>query len=217
MRQARVRAAVILALDQPRGEASDRRRGSRYHLGRGDQPVTLAVDGLDVLWILGVVTQGSTQLGNGAGQSLLGNELGGPDGVGDLAARHQLPGPLRQAHQNVHHLELDLDGLDSSGQAVEARLHQPVGEPKRGLPQLALFSCCGHLEMNVGRPSAECQSRQIRPGISSDSAIRGRGKRSETEIRNPFVWRHTPDSELRIPVSYALDALTDRTSSSPSG
>ena len=54
------------------------------------------------------------------GQTLLETDLvlGGLDR--DLAARHQLAGPLRQAYEHVHHLELDLDRLPAAGETVQA-------------------------------------------------------------------------------------------------
>ncbi|HSN54692.1 MAG TPA: hypothetical protein VLT32_08465, partial [Candidatus Sulfomarinibacteraceae bacterium] len=88
------------------------------------------MDGLDERGSPCVVAEGVSELGDGVGEGVVRDELGGPDGVDDLLPGHDLARPPGQAEQHVHRLDLDLDRLAVPGHAVEPRLDEAVTEPE---------------------------------------------------------------------------------------
>ena len=110
------------------GELRNRARRPLHHRHRHHQSVAPPVDGLDEGRIPRVVTQRRTDLVDGVGEGVVGDELGRPHPVDDLEPRHHLARPLGQTHQHVHHLELELDRRAAAGDAVQRRFDEPLAK-----------------------------------------------------------------------------------------
>ncbi len=107
------------------------------------------MDGLDEGRVPRVITQRCTDLVDGVGEGVVGDELGRPHPVDDLEPRHHLARPLGQTHQHIHHLELELDRRVAPGDAVQRRLDEPFTETKRAPAQISYFDFRGHVEKSV--------------------------------------------------------------------
>ncbi len=114
--ESRVRVSVVFWC--PGQNPGDRHRVLMLRLDRHEQPVAFTADGLDITGLPRVIAEGPPQLGHDPGQRPLGNELDRPHRVDDVLARHEVVRPLGQAHQDVHHLVLDLDRVVAPAQAV---------------------------------------------------------------------------------------------------
>jgi len=140
------KAALVAGPAGPSWEGVNRCCGSFY---RRNQPVAPAMDGFNERGLLCVISENVSELGNRPGENVLGDELGGPHGVDELLALDELTGVLGEAHQHVHHLELDLYGLAVARQAVEARFHEPIAEAERPFTSGTRIDFEDHVEINV--------------------------------------------------------------------
>jgi len=92
------------------------------------------------------------QLGHGVVEGGVGDEPALPDGVEDLLAPHDTARVEGQVGEHVHGARLELDRPRAVGQAVEARLHQPLTEVKRLARLRARCNILGHLGKSIGPP-----------------------------------------------------------------
>ena len=96
-----------------------------------------------------VVAKGISELGYGAGEYVLGDELGRPHGVDQPLPFDQIARVLGQTDQHIHHLELDLDGVLAPGQAVQSGFDKPVAEAVWAMARSGSFDCVRHVETNI--------------------------------------------------------------------
>ena len=90
-------------------------------MGPCNQAIAALGDGFDESRRPRIVGQRLAEIGNGVGQSRVGDEFDGPYGVDKIPARHDFTGVVRETHEHFHGFRLEVDRNLAVGNPVELR------------------------------------------------------------------------------------------------